>query len=99
MHVRQRKAAAQSGSAKRQRKAAAQSGSACRQRMSPTFQFWGPSRQQAGDLHTLSGRKPRKYKPNTTQYHPHKCVRKSLCKKAARSLHASGPSDSPNGRC
>ena len=45
-------------------------GSAKRQRTSPEFQFWGPSRQQAGELHTLSGRKPRKYKPGTTQYHP-----------------------------
>ena len=45
-------------------------GSAKRQRTSPEFEFWGPSRQQAGELHTLSGRKPRKYKPGTTQYHP-----------------------------
>ena len=45
-------------------------GSAKRQRTSPEFQVWGPSRQQADDLHTLSGRKPRKYKPGTTQYHP-----------------------------
>ena len=45
-------------------------GSAKRQRTSPEFQFCGLSRRQAGDLHTLSGRKPCKYKPGTTQYHP-----------------------------
>ena len=45
-------------------------GSAKRQRTSPEFQFCGLSRQQAGVLHTPSGRKPHKYKPGTTQYHP-----------------------------
>ena len=73
--------------------------SAKQQRTSRKLQFWGPSRQQAGDSYTLSGWKPRKYKPGTTQYHHGNCVRKYLYKKAVRSLPPFGPSDPSAWRC